>query len=90
VRQDHPRRIVLTIPELVVVLGFLAYGVGALAFVVFGPMFFAWMLTLAVVATPFALYAKRRRQRRLSRLRAARRRTRLATRTEPWFWEEAA
>jgi hypothetical protein len=89
-RQDRPK-IVLTIPELQVVLALVAYGVGALAFALFGPMFFAWLVLLGFVASPFVLYAARRRRSRLARLRAARRRTRIATYTEQWRgWEEAA
>jgi hypothetical protein len=89
-RQD-PRRIVLTIPELQVVLALVVYGVGALAFVLFGPMFFAWLVLLGFVASPFVLFASRRRRSKQARIRAARRRARIDTYSEPSReWEEAA
>lgn len=89
-RQDR-RRVVLTIPELQVVLALVIYGVGALAFALFGPMFFAWLVLLGFVASPFILFMSRRRRSRQARLRVERRRARIAThsgfRRE---WEEAA
>jgi membrane protein implicated in regulation of membrane protease activity len=87
VRQDRSK-IVLTIPELLVVLGLLAYAVGALAFALFGPMFFAWLLAIAVVVSPFSAFAARCRRRRLARIRASRRRARVTAYRE--LWEEAA
>lgn len=86
-RQDHSK-IVLTIPELFVVLGLLVYGVGALAFALFGPMFFAWLLVVAVVVSPFSALAARCRRRRLARIRATRRRARAMAYRQ--LWEEAA
>lgn len=89
-RQDR-RRVVLTIPELQVVLALVIYGVGALAFALFGPMFFAWLVLLGFVSSPFILFTSRRRRSRQARLRAERRRTRIATYSGSWQeWEEAA
>jgi hypothetical protein len=89
-RQDR-RRIVLTIPELQVVLALVIYGVGALAFALFGAMFFAWLVLLGFAASPFILFASRRRRSVQARLRAERRRARIATYSESWReWEEAA
>jgi hypothetical protein len=77
--------------ELYAVVAILVYGLGTLAFAVFGAAFFFWFLVLALFAAPFAAVAVRRRRRRLQRLRVARRRARTATYAEPWLeWEEAA
>jgi hypothetical protein len=77
--------------ELYAVLAIFVYGVGALAFAIFGAAFFFWFLVLALFAAPFAAVAVRRRRRRLQRLRAVRRRARTAAYSEPWLeWEEAA
>ena len=89
-RQDR-RRIVLSIPELQVVLALVVYGVGALAFALFGPMFLAWLVVLGLVASPFILLASRRRRSKQARVRAERRRARIATYSESRReWEEAA
>lgn len=89
-RQDRPR-IVLTIPELQVVLALVVYGVGALAFALFGPMFFAWLVVLGFVASPLILFRSRRRRSRQARLRAERRRARTTAHSEHWReWERAA
>jgi hypothetical protein len=77
--------------ELYAVLAIVVYGVGALAFTIFGAAFFFWFLLFALFAAPFAAVAVRRRRRRLQRLRAVRRRARAAAYSEPWLeWEEAA
>jgi hypothetical protein len=77
--------------ELYAVAALLLYGVGTLAFVLFGAAFFFWFLTLALLAAPFAAIAVKRRRRRLRRIRSARRRARVAAYSEPWLdWEEAA
>jgi hypothetical protein len=90
VRRPRPK-IVLTVPELLVVCGLVLYGVGALGFAAFGPLFFVALAALVVPAAPFAAAAIRRRRRRLARLRAERRRARVASYSEPWLeWEEAA
>lgn len=85
------RRFVLTVPELVTVSALVIYGIGTLAFALFGGAFFFWAFVLSVVASPFVLVALRRRRRRILRHRAARRRARVATYAETWLeWEEAA
>lgn len=89
-RGNRPK-IVLTMPELYAIVSLLVYGLGTLAFVVFGAAFFFWSLALALLAAPFAILSVRRRRRRLRRLRAARRRARVAAYSEAWLeWEEAA
>lgn len=89
-REDN-RKVVLTVPELVTVAALVLYGIGTLAFALFGGAFFFWLFVLSVVASPFALVALRRRRRRILRRRAARRRARVATYRDPWLeWEEAA
>lgn len=73
------------------VSGLLLYGVGTLGFSALGPMFFAWLAVLALPASPLVALSARRRRRRLARLRAERRRVRVASYSEPWLeWEEAA
>lgn len=85
------RRIVLTVPELGAVTALLVYGIGAVAFALFGAAFFAWLFVLALVVAPFAVVAVRRRRSRLAQLRAARRRARAAAYQERSLeWEEAA
>jgi hypothetical protein len=77
--------------ELYAVIAILVYGIGTLAFAVFGAAFFFWFLILALVASPFVVISLRRRKRRLRRLRLARRQARTAAYSEPWLeWEEAA
>jgi hypothetical protein len=90
VRRNRPR-ITLTIPELVIALGLLTYGIGALGFAVFGAGFFFWLFILSVAASPFVALVLRRRRRQIARRRAARRRVRVSAYTDPWLeWEEAA
>ena len=89
-RRPRPK-IALTIPELAAGGGLVLYAIGALGFALFGVAFFLWFLVLAAVASPLVFVSIRRRRRRLERLRAARRRARVAAYAEPWLeWEEAA
>ena len=89
-RRDRPR-IAFTVPELAAALGLVLYGVGALAFTLFGAAFFLWFFVLSTAAAPLLGLLLRRRKRRLARVRAARRRARAAAYAEPWLeWEEAA
>jgi len=77
--------------ELYAVVALLVYGIGTLAFALFGAAFFFWFLVLALGASPFVAVGIRRRRRRLRRRRAARRRARVAAYSEQWLdWEEAA
>ena len=89
-RRPRPR-IALTVPELTAVGGLVLYGFGACGYALFGAAFFFWFFVLAVVASPFAVVLVRSRRRRLARIRAARRRARVAAYSEQWLeWEDEA
>lgn len=89
-RRDCPR-VALTVPELLIALGLVVYGIGALGFALFGPGFFFWVVILSVFASPFVALGLRRRRRQIERRKAARRRVRVSAYADPWLeWEEAA
>jgi hypothetical protein len=89
-RRPRPR-IVLTVPELAAIGGLILYGFGVCGYTLFGAAFFIWSFVLAVASAPFAVAFVRRRRRHLARLRAARRRARVAAYSKQWLeWDEAA
>lgn len=90
VRRSRPR-VALTIPELLIAVGLVVYGIGALGFALFGPGFFFWLAIFSVFVSPLVTFALRRHRRQIARRRVARRRVRVSAYADPWLeWEEAA